>query len=490
MVVVLDTNSSDKRSRHPEKAHRADAPVSKKPDWIRVKAPVSKGYAETRDIVRANGLHTVCEEAGCPNIGECWEKKHATFMIMGDTCTRACAFCNVKTGLPTALDAEEPRRVAEATAKLGLAHIVVTSVDRDDLDDGGAAHFAATIRAIRARCPATTIEVLTPDFLRKDGAVEIVAEAGPDVFNHNLETVPSKYLTVRPGARYFASIRLLQRVKEIDPTMFTKSGIMVGLGEERNEVMQVMDDLRAAGVDFLTIGQYLQPTRKHHEVVRFVPPEEFKAYETIAYAKGFLMVSASPLTRSSHHAGEDFARLRAARDASRALMDANAPRAGDRLRRRGQDDAFDARWQRNLKLPVIHLDRHVLAPGWQFPTTQEWRDVVAQPPSDARMDHGRKYIRTLRRADAARRYTHVARLSAFGLHAPGGDAHAKGYGRSRPDLPEDCPERFDCSLLALRLGFSGQAPSADCECNRPAWGASSGHPAWKRSRRRQLSVDA
>ena len=315
MVVVLDTNSSDKRSRHPEKAHRADAPVSKKPDWIRVKAPVSKGYAETRDIVRANGLHTVCEEAGCPNIGECWEKKHATFMIMGDTCTRACAFCNVKTGLPTALDAEEPRRVAEATAKLGLAHIVVTSVDRDDLDDGGAAHFAATIRAIRARCPATTIEVLTPDFLRKDGAVEVVAEAGPDVFNHNLETVPSKYLTVRPGARYFASIRLLQRVKEIDATMFTKSGIMVGLGEERNEVMQVMDDLRAAGVDFLTIGQYLQPTRKHHEVVRFVPPEEFKAYETIAYAKGFLMVSASPLTRSSHHAGEDFARLKAARRA-------------------------------------------------------------------------------------------------------------------------------------------------------------------------------
>ena len=313
MVVVLDTINSDQRLRHPEKAHRADAPVAKKPDWIRVKAPVSKGYADTRDIVRANGLHTVCEEAGCPNIGECWEKKHATFMIMGDTCTRACAFCNVKTGLPAPLDAEEPMRVAEATAKLGLAHLVVTSVDRDDLDDGGAAHFAATIRAIRARCPTTTIEVLTPDFLRKDGAVDVVAAARPDVFNHNLETVPSKYLTVRPGARYFASIRLLQRVKEIDPTAFTKSGIMVGLGEERNEVMQVMDDLRAAGVDFLTIGQYLQPTRKHHEVVRFVPPEEFKAYETIAYAKGFLMVSASPLTRSSHHAGEDFARLKAAR---------------------------------------------------------------------------------------------------------------------------------------------------------------------------------
>ncbi len=313
MVVVLDTTNSDKRLRHPEKAHRADAPVAKKPDWIRVKAPVSKGYADTREIVRANGLHTVCEEAGCPNIGECWEKKHATFMIMGDTCTRACAFCNVKTGLPAPLDAEEPGHVAEATAKLGLAHIVVTSVDRDDLDDGGAAHFAATIRAIRARCPTTTIEVLTPDFLRKDGAVDVVAAARPDVFNHNLETVPSKYLTVRPGARYFASIRLLQRVKEVDPTAFTKSGIMVGLGEERNEVMQVMDDLRAAGVDFLTIGQYLQPTRKHHEVIRFVPPEEFKAYETIAYAKGFLMVSASPLTRSSHHAGEDFARLKAAR---------------------------------------------------------------------------------------------------------------------------------------------------------------------------------
>jgi lipoic acid synthetase len=258
-------------------------------------------------------LHTVCEEAGCPNIGECWEKKHATFMIMGDTCTRACAFCNVKTGLPGPLDAAEPAHVAEATSKLGLAHVVVTSVDRDDLEDGGAGHFAAVIRAIRARCPATTIEVLTPDFLRKDGAAEAVVAARPDVFNHNLETVPSKYLTVRPGARYFASIRLLQRVKEIDPAVFTKSGIMVGLGEERNEILQVMDDLRAADVDFLTIGQYLQPTHKHHEVVRFVPPDEFKAYEAIAYAKGFLMVSASPLTRSSHHAGEDFARLKAAR---------------------------------------------------------------------------------------------------------------------------------------------------------------------------------
>ena len=315
MTVILDASS---RPRHPEKAHRPDAPALKKPDWIRVKAPVSRGYGETRAIVRANGLHTVCEEAGCPNIGECWDKKHATFMLMGDTCTRACAFCNVKTGVPGPLDGAEPGRVAEATAKLGLKHVVVTSVDRDDLDDGGAAHFAAVIRAIRARCPVTTIEVLTPDFLRKESAVETVAAARPDVFNHNLETVPSKYLTVRPGARYFASIRLLQRVKELDPAMFSKSGIMLGLGEERNEVLQVMDDLRAADVDFLTIGQYLQPTRKHHPVVRFVPPEEFKAYETIAYAKGFLMVSSSPLTRSSHHAGEDFARLKAARDAKLA----------------------------------------------------------------------------------------------------------------------------------------------------------------------------
>jgi lipoic acid synthetase len=314
VTIVFDARN---RLRHPEKAHRPDAPALKKPDWIRVKAPVSQGYLETQRIVRTHGLHTVCEEAGCPNIGECWEKKHATFMIMGDTCTRACAFCNVRTGVPGPLDADEPARVADATAKLGLAHVVVTSVDRDDLDDGGAGHFAETIRAIRARCPDTTIEVLTPDFLRKDGAVETVVAAKPDVFNHNLETVPSKYLTVRPGARYFASIRLLQRVKEIDPAMFTKSGMMVGLGEERNEVMQVMDDLRSAGVDFLTVGQYLQPTRKHHEVVRFVAPGEFKALETVAYSKGFLMVAASPLTRSSHHAGDDFARLKAAR-ASRA----------------------------------------------------------------------------------------------------------------------------------------------------------------------------
>jgi lipoic acid synthetase len=314
MALIIDTTGGKPGVRHPEKAHRPDTPARRKPGWIRVKAPVSPGYVETRGIVRAHGLVTVCEEAGCPNIGECWGKKHATFMIMGDTCTRSCTFCNVKTGLPGPLDPAEPARVAAATAALGLKHVVVTSVDRDDLADGGSAHFAAVIRAIRARCPATTIEVLTPDFLRKDGALEAVVAARPDVFNHNLETVPSNYLTVRPGARYFASIRLLQRAKELDPTLFTKSGIMLGLGEERNEVLQVMDDLRTADVDFLTIGQYLQPTRKHHEVVRFVPPDEFKAYETVAYAKGFLMVSASPLTRSSHHAGEDFARLKAARD--------------------------------------------------------------------------------------------------------------------------------------------------------------------------------
>jgi lipoic acid synthetase len=295
--------------------HRPDQPIAQKPDWIRVKAPVSLGYTATRDIVRKHGLHTVCEEAGCPNIGECWDKKHATFMIMGDTCTRACAFCNVKTGLPGPLDAAEPAHVADATARLGLAHVVITSVDRDDLNDGGAGHFAAVIRAIRARCPQTTIEILTPDFLRKTGAVETVVDAKPDVFNHNLETVPSNYLTVRPGARYFASLHLLQRAKELDPQIFTKSGIMVGLGEERNEILQVMDDLRAADVDFLTIGQYLQPSRKHHPVMRFVPPDEFKALEQIAYAKGFSMVSASPLTRSSHHAGEDFERLKTRRAA-------------------------------------------------------------------------------------------------------------------------------------------------------------------------------
>src|SRR6266850_2045641 len=314
MDGTLDKLPLSRAERHPEKAHRPDNPIRRKPDWIRVRAPNSPEYAETKRLMREYGLTTVCEEAACPNIGECWKQKHATFMIMGDTCTRACAFCNVKTGLPGPLDPAEPERVADATAKLGLAHIVVTSVDRDDLADGGARHFADTIRAIRARCPATTIEVLTPDFLRKEGALDVVVAASPDVFNHNLETVPSRYLTVRPGARYFHSIRLLQRVKELDPMMFTKSGIMVGLGEERNEVLQVMDDLRSAGVDFLTIGQYLQPTRKHHPVIRFVTPDEFEALKTIAFAKGFLMVSSSPLTRSSHHAGDDFARLKAARE--------------------------------------------------------------------------------------------------------------------------------------------------------------------------------
>src|SRR6202167_5845082 len=269
MVVVVDTVSATPlRPRHPEKVNRPDALSPPKPDWIRVRAPNTRGYADTHKIVKENGLVTVCEEAGCPNIGECWDKKHATFMIMGDTCTRACAFCNVKTGIPGAVDPAEPEHVALATAKLGLAHIVITSVDRDDLDDGGAGHFAAVIAAIRARCASTTIEVLTPDFLRKGGAAETVVAAKPDIFNHNLETVPSKYLTVRPGARYFASIRLLQHVKELDARMFTKSGIMVGLGEERNEVLQVMDDLRAADVYFLTIGKYLQPTRKHHPVMR------------------------------------------------------------------------------------------------------------------------------------------------------------------------------------------------------------------------------
>jgi lipoyl synthase len=315
MPVVLDLLTNDTRPRHPEKAHRPDQPVLRKPEWIRVKAPGSPQWRETHAIVRENKLVTVCEEAGCPNIGECWEKKHATFMIMGDTCTRACAFCNVKTGMPGALDAAEPEHTAIAVEKLGLSHVVITSVDRDDLADGGAAHFAAVIRAIRQRSPATTIEVLTPDFLRKPGALEVVIGARPDVFNRNLETVPSNYLTVRPGARYFHSIRLLQQAKELDPSIFTKSGIMVGLGEERNEVLQLMDDLRSADVDFVTIGQYLAPSRKHHPVVSYVTPDAFKAYETIAYAKGFLMVSSSPLTRSSHHAGDDFARLRAARRA-------------------------------------------------------------------------------------------------------------------------------------------------------------------------------
>ncbi len=300
--------------RHPEKARRPDQAQPKKPDWIRVKAPTSAGYKATRDILKSNRLVTVCEEAGCPNVGECWSQGHATMMIMGEICTRGCSFCNVATGRPDALDVFEPGRVAHAVETLGLKHVVITSVDRDDLDDGGAEHFAQTIRAVRHRAPDTTIEILTPDFLKcAPAALEKVVEARPDVFNHNLETVPGLYPTVRPGARYFHSLRLLQRVKELDPAMFTKSGIMVGLGEEAQEVRQVMDDMRSADVDFLTIGQYLQPTPKHHRVDRFVTPEEFKAYETSAYGKGFLMVSATPLTRSSYHAGDDFVRLRAAR---------------------------------------------------------------------------------------------------------------------------------------------------------------------------------
>lgn len=307
---------SERALRHPEKQARPDTPVLKKPDWLRVRAPGSPGYLETREIVKSHGLVTVCEEAACPNIGECWSVKHATFMIMGETCTRACAFCNVRTGLPEPLDPTEPDRVADAVLRMGLKHVVVTSVDRDDLDDGGGAHFAEVVRAIRAASPGTTIEILTPDFLRKAGAAETVIDSRPDVFNHNLETVPRLYLKIRPGARYYHSLRLLERVKERDPGQFTKSGLMVGLGETKEEVMQVMDDMRSAGVDFITIGQYLQPTRKHAAIDRFVEPQEFAAYEGIARAKGFLMVSASPLTRSSHHAGEDFARLKAAREAA------------------------------------------------------------------------------------------------------------------------------------------------------------------------------
>ena len=300
--------------RHPEKRNRPDSPVMRKPAWIRVKAPVSKGYHETRNTIRKHRLHTVCEEAACPNLGECWEKKHGTVMILGDICTRACAFCNVATGRPGAVDRLEPINTALAIAELGLSHVVVTSVDRDDLADGGAGQFAEVIRRIREASPGTTIEVLTPDFMHKEGAIETVVEAGPDVFNHNLETVPRLYPPIRPGARYFTSLELLHRVKRLEPSAFTKSGIMVGLGERREEVHQVMDDLRAADVDFLTIGQYLQPTRKHAPIDRFVTPDEFETYAEMARGKGFLMVSSSPLTRSSYHAGEDFAKLRAARE--------------------------------------------------------------------------------------------------------------------------------------------------------------------------------
>ena len=294
----------------------AAPPMARKPDWIRVKAPTSKEYGATRDLMRGLGLNTVCEEAACPNIGECWSKKHATVMILGDVCTRACAFCNVKTGMPRAVDSAEPEHVAEAAAKLGLEHIVITSVDRDDLPDGGAGQFVKVIEALRRVTPSTTIEILTPDFRGKMRAsVEAIVAAGPDVYNHNLETVPRLYPTIRPGARYYASLRLLEEVKAHDPLVFTKSGIMLGLGEQRLEVHQVMDDMRCAGIDFLTMGQYLRPTPKHVAVAEFVTPQAFSAYGAIARAKGFLQVAATPLTRSSYHAGEDFAQMRAAREA-------------------------------------------------------------------------------------------------------------------------------------------------------------------------------
>ena len=313
--VLIDHRTGGPRPdlRHPEKARRPDNPIQRKPDWIRVRAPNHPIYHQTHSLMRENRLVTVCEEAACPNIGECWSQRHATMMIMGDTCTRACSFCNVRTGQPGPLDADEPQRVANAVAKLGLRHVVITSVDRDDLADGGAGHFAAVIRAVRDAAPATTIEVLTPDFLRKPGGAEVLADARPDVFNHNLETVPRLYATIRPGARYYQSLRLLDQVKTLAPGIFTKSGLMVGLGEDRTEIGQVMDDLRIADVDFITLGQYLQPTVKHAAIDRFVPPEEFADYAKMARAKGFLMVSATPLTRSSYHADADFAALRAAR---------------------------------------------------------------------------------------------------------------------------------------------------------------------------------
>lgn len=315
MPTLIDFTSA-RAARHPEKAHRADQPSPAKPPWLRVRLKSGPGYTATRQIVDANGLKTVCQEAACPNMGACWEEKHATFMILGAICTRACAFCNVATGVPLPLDPEEPRHVAEAVAKLGLKHAVITSVDRDDLDDGGAGVFAAVISGIRAQSPGTTVEVLTPDFLRKPGALPIVIAARPDVFNHNIETVPRLYPAIRPGARYFNSVRLLQQAKEQDASIFTKSGLMLGLGESRDEIIQVMDDLRAADVDFLTLGQYLQPTPKHAAIARYVEPEEFDALAAIARGKGFALVAASPFTRSSFHAGDDFAKLKAARRAT------------------------------------------------------------------------------------------------------------------------------------------------------------------------------
>jgi lipoic acid synthetase len=319
---MTSTPVRDKRTdaalRHPEKRNRPDNPIQRKPEWIRVKAPTSKAYHETRKMMRDLNLSTVCEEAACPNIGECWAKKHATIMIMGDTCTRACAFCNVATGVPKPLDPSEPANVAVAVGGMALEHVVLTSVDRDDLEDGGADHFGQVVRALRASAPGTTIEILTPDFKDKPGAIDVLAQDPPDVFNHNLETVPRLYPTIRPGSRYFTSLDLLHRIKDKVPSIFTKSGLMVGLGETREEVGQVMDDLRAANVDFLTIGQYLQPTPKHARIDKFVTPDEFEGYAKMARGKGFLLVSATPLTRSSYHAGDDFAKLRDAREAKLA----------------------------------------------------------------------------------------------------------------------------------------------------------------------------
>ena len=310
---MIKTMNEIKKIRHPEKIHKPDNISPPKPNWLRVRAPLGKIFDETKELLDGLNITTVCEEASCPNIGNCWSKKHATMMIMGDICTRACSFCNVATGKPMGLDLSEPIRVAKSVARLNLSHVVITSVDRDDLNDGGAEHFVNTITDIRKLSPKTSIEILTPDFLRKEGALEKVINAKPDVFNHNLETVPRLYPTVRPGARYFHSLSLLAKVKEIDPNIFTKSGIMVGLGENENEVYQVMDDMRSANIDFLTIGQYLQPTIKHHKVEKYVNPLEFKNYQKIALAKGFLVVSSSPLTRSSFHASEDFEKLKQAR---------------------------------------------------------------------------------------------------------------------------------------------------------------------------------
>ena len=298
------------KPRHPEKINKPINPIQRKPDWIRVKISNSSVYNETKEIVKSNNLHTVCEEAGCPNISECWSKRHATFMIMGDTCTRACAFCNVKTGLPNALDHKEPLRIAKATNDLNLKHVVITSVDRDDLEDGGAEHFAQTILEIKKLNPNTSVEILTPDFLRKGDVYKKIILAKPDVFNHNIETVPSNYTKVRPGSRYFQSINLLKEVKDYDDKIFTKSGLMLGLGESEDELYQVMDDLRCAKVDFLTLGQYLQPTDRHYPIKKFIPPEDFEKYKKIAYSKGFLLVSSSPMTRSSYHADDDFQKLK------------------------------------------------------------------------------------------------------------------------------------------------------------------------------------